>query len=366
MTNDELLSKTISYLRFPLTVGVVFIHNRMTTVNIQGEEMNYGDLWPWLSYIITFFSYVVSAVSVPLFFFISGFLFFYKVDFCKDVYRKKLKSRRDTLLVPYLIWNFMAFLILLTQMHPRFSSLFPLLSDYRIDITEFLSYFWAKYLPMDPVGEVETPLNPSLWFVRDLMLLAIASPLVYWVIKRLKSPAILLLCIVWFFDLGKQVGLYGMSQQSIFFFPLGAYFSINRINFIEFVRNAQWAPCIYAVLAVADTISDGQPYNYWFHNTGILTGLIAVTYIVSTLLRQDKVRISQFLSGSSFFVFAAHELFIGKFMKALVMIIQPQSPYVVLLLYFLIPIATILVCLGAYWLLSRWAPGMAKVLTGGR
>ena len=287
MTNDELLSKTISYLRFPLTIGVVFIHNRMATINIQGHEINYGDLWPWISYVITFFSYVVSAVSVPMFFFISGFLFFYKVDFCKDVYRKKLKSRCDTLLVPYLIWNFLAFLILLTQMHPRFSSLFPLLRDYRIDITEFLSYFWAKYLPMDPVGDVEVPLNPSLWFVRDLMLLVIASPLVYWVINKLKSLAILLLCIVWFFTLGKQIGLYGMSHQSVFFFPLGAYFSINRIDFVEFARKAKWSPYIYAICAIADTFSDGQPYNYWFHNSGILIGLIALTFMLSNLLSQD-------------------------------------------------------------------------------
>ena len=31
-------------------------------------------------------------ISVPLFFFVSGFLFFYKVDFCKDVYKKKIHT----------------------------------------------------------------------------------------------------------------------------------------------------------------------------------------------------------------------------------------------------------------------------------
>ena len=131
MTNDELLSKTISYLRFPLIVGVVFIHNKMAEINVQGDIVSYDD-WPWLTYTMDFFSSVLPTIAVPLFFFISGFLFFYKVDFDKNVYIKKLKSRYHTLVIPYLIWNFVGFLILLIQMHPRFYSLFPLLKDYRI------------------------------------------------------------------------------------------------------------------------------------------------------------------------------------------------------------------------------------------
>lgn len=39
MTNDILLSKTISYLRFPLTVGVVFIHFDLSKgITIHGCE----------------------------------------------------------------------------------------------------------------------------------------------------------------------------------------------------------------------------------------------------------------------------------------------------------------------------------------
>ena len=84
MTNDELLSKTIGYLRFPLAVGVVLIHNKMGEINIQGDVINYKD-WPWLSHTMDFFSAVLPTIAVPLFFFISGFLFFYNVDFDESV-----------------------------------------------------------------------------------------------------------------------------------------------------------------------------------------------------------------------------------------------------------------------------------------
>ena len=366
MINDGLLSKTIDYLRFPLAVGVVFIHNKMDSFDIQGKEVNYGDFWPWLNYVIDFFSAVLPTIAVPLFFFISGFLFFYKIDFSKAIYIKKLKSRSRTLLIPYLIWNFIGFLILLTQMEPRFFSLFPLLKDYRIDLTEFLSYFWIRDLPMDPPTERAVPIDGPLWFVRDLIILVLVSPLIYWLIKKLKYWLVVLLGIVWFFHLGKHIGLPGLCHQSIFFFPLGAYFSINKINFVELANKIKWSPCLYAILAIGDTITKGEPYNHWFHNLGVMVGIFAVVCIASLLLVKDRVHINKFLSDASFFVFAAHGLFISKFMKALIMTVQPQSSLVVLFIYFFVPITTILICLGIYKILNRWMPSLARVVTGGR
>ena len=365
ITNDELLSNTISYLRFPLIVGVVFIHNKMAAFNIQGDVVCYDD-WPWLTHTMDFFSSVLPTISVPLFFFISGFLFFYKVDFGIDIYKKKLKTRSKTLLVPYLIWNFVGFLILLIQMHPRFLSLFPLLKDYRIDITEFLSYFWVKDLPQDLPGERAYPLNYPFWFIRDLILLVVATPVIYCLIKRLKVLFVLFMGLVWYFGLGKYVLLPGVCHLSIFFFPLGAYFGINRINFVELAHKVQWSPYAYIILAIGDTLSVGQPYNYWLHNGGILLGLITTAYIVSVLVESEKVKINKFLSDASFFVFALHGLFISKFMKAIVMIIHPQSPYSVLFIYFFVPITTILICLGFYRLLNSYMPSVAKIVTGGR
>ena len=119
MTNDALLSKTNSFLRFPLIVGVVLIHNNLEEINIQGKTISYGS-WPWLSYLMEFFSSVLPTIAVPLFFFISGFLFFHHTDFDGTVYKKKLKSRCRTLLVTYLIRNFAGFLILRRNARPCF------------------------------------------------------------------------------------------------------------------------------------------------------------------------------------------------------------------------------------------------------
>lgn len=365
MKNDELLSKTISLLRFPLIVGVVFIHNIMGQIDIQGVTVSY-DSRPWLAYTMIFFGNVLPAIAVPLFFFFSGFLFFYKTDFTMTVYKKKLKSRFHTLLIPYMIWNFIGFLILLIQMHPRFHTLFPLLKDYRIDLPEFLSYFWMKELPMDLPGEHVKPINYPLWFIRDLILLVVATPVIYWLIRKFRFLFVALMGIVWFFCLGRYVGLPSLCHQSVFFFPLGAYFSINHVNFVTWSRKVKWSPYIYLLLLVADTMSKGTPYNFWIHNVGILIGMLTAVYIASLLVGKYKIKASEFLSNASFFVFAIHGLFITKLMKAIMMVVRPESPYLVLFIYFFVPVVTILIGLGIYKVLSRWMPSVAKVVTGGR
>lgn len=369
MSKEELLSKTIDYLRFPLIVGVVFIHNRMGSFTIQGNEICYGEQWPWISYIIYFFSNILTRISVPLFFFISGFLFYYKVYFNKDVYKKKLNKRCNTLLIPYLIWNFLGFLILLVQMHPRFLSLFPLLQDYRIDITEFLSYFYGKDLPMDPPGDSAAPIDYPLWFVRDLMILVVASPIIYWSIKHLKVFFIIGLGVIWLFGLVDYLGLPNECNKSIFFFPLGAYFSINNLDFVEIGKKMWWSPLLFSLLAILDLLSFMgiiSSINNYSVPINVFVGMIASVYVVSFLIQKTKFRISRFLSNASFFVFAAHGLIISKYMKAIIMIVQPQNPFVVLFIYFFVPISTILICLGIYRLLEEWVPMVAKVLTGGR
>ena len=227
--NDSLLTKTINFLRFPLIVGVVFIHSNILVVNIQGIIVRY-DRCPFVSFVINLFSYVFADVCVPLFFFISGFLFFYNSYFTKEVYFHKIRSRIRSLFIPYLIWNFVAFVILLIQVHPKVIHFFPLLKDYRVDIISFLSSFWVTNLPVEMSGNAN-PINTPLWFIRDLMVLVLMSQVIWWLVKNLKMGLIVILAFVWFFSLGKHIGFPLLCHQSLFFFPLGAYFGIFKLDF---------------------------------------------------------------------------------------------------------------------------------------
>lgn len=113
MTNEELQSKTICFLRFPLIVGIVMIHSHYTELIVEGNDLMKDANLPVYNFISYLFSEILAGTAVPLFFFLSGFLFFYKTaTFSRTIYEEKIKKRIRTLLVPYLFWNLAVIAIL--------------------------------------------------------------------------------------------------------------------------------------------------------------------------------------------------------------------------------------------------------------
>lgn len=364
MANEELLSQTIRFLRFPLVVGVVFIHNKMGTINIQGTEINYTE-WPWLTNIFYCFSNAIPAVCVPMFFFFSGFLFFYKTNLNKTIYIKKMKKRISSLLVPYLIFNFLGFLIFLTQMHLCFHKYFPLLSNYRVDIVTFLSSFWVTTIPKEMAGG-STPIDHPLWYLRDLLIMCSASPVIFYVIRKIGIVFVLVMGLFWFSQIGTLFGVPSIDHQALFFFPLGAYFSIRHLDFVQYARKKKWTMYAFVLCIVCDVVFKDNLCGIPFAMLGVLFGLFALPCFVSLLIQNNMISEYRSLSDASFFIYALHGLFISKYMKILILTLHPKSPYLVLLIYYFVPISTILICIVLYKLMKKWLPSVAIVITGGR
>ena len=105
MENQQIY-KVFDWLRFPLIVGVVFIHSfgkafdyeAMDFLNLSGVDCH--------NLFRISISKVLTHVCVPTFYFISGYLFFKGLEtWDAEKYKKKLVRRVKTLLVPFLIWN---------------------------------------------------------------------------------------------------------------------------------------------------------------------------------------------------------------------------------------------------------------------
>lgn len=107
---NQLLSQVISWLRFPLILLVVFIHCpglpelcpwipitsvhdcMLNIYNVSRSLVNPG----------------LTRIAVPMFFIISGYLFFANIKTLdKEAYTRKISSRIKSLLLPYLAWNIM-------------------------------------------------------------------------------------------------------------------------------------------------------------------------------------------------------------------------------------------------------------------
>lgn len=354
MTSEEVLSTTIRFLRFPLIVGVVIIHACYTGV-VDGYDLMQGRDFPIYINVSYLFSNIFARLAVPLFFFFSGFLFFYKtVDFVGRTYLSKLKKRFRTVLVPYFLWNLLLILLLFS-----FQSLVPgLLSGKDKLVVDYTPSDWVSVLLVNPI-------DYPLWFIRDLMVVFIFSPLLYFLLNVLKCFFILLLGGLWL--LGFWDAIAGLNTAAFFFFSVGAYFSIHKRNFVkDLIPFLPISVFLYALLVIVQLCFKEQTWSEYIHKAGILSGIILVITLTARMVSSGKWKVNDFLSCSSFFIYAYHAMPLAIFIKIMLKFIHPHSDGMMLVIYLFCPFVIMFVGLLLYYLTNRYFPRITSVLTGGR
>lgn len=365
MVNNRLQSEALDFLRFPMIVAVVFIHNDSSTITIQGVEVGSNSYMPLFYVSSTLFSQVIASIAVPLFFFMSGFLFFLCAKFNKGVYFNKIKSRFRTLLIPYLFWNISFITIHYVVSHlPGISSSF---SGVNYTWEYFTSALWGRYSEQE---NMSFPIVYQFWFIRDLMVIVILTPLIFYFLKFTKWYGLLAVGLCWFLNISIPYQYNVVNMVSLFFFMAGAHFSICRKNLVEEVSliRKNWIYLFYILVAIADLCTKKYTYNLFVHNIGILLGIICCFKLSVYLLIKCNVKPIPFLSAASFFVFAVYNpwlLSIGC-KKILFMIFQPENDLALTSLYFIIVLFVVIIALIFYYLLKRFLPRFTTVITGGR
>lgn len=380
MTNEELMSKTISNLRFPLTVMVVMGHFNFVN-NDRGFGIHgvmYGQHMPdYLKWLINYPGMTLVTMGVPLFFMIAGYLFFYGKTFDFEVYKKKLKNRFHSLFIPYIMWNTIAILLIAIRFLPVFKGILPGIDEVKVNLTlsgilnTYFDSFHNTALFIYPYETLKTtvmPIDAPLWFVRDLMTAVVLSPLLYWLIKKLKVYAIVLWGLLAYVisPLVAPNGTYlGMVLDACFFFSWGGYYSINKQNLIVEMRKLKWVPYVYLPLSFLDTYLYNN--NMLVHYGSIPLGAITSIIFMSYLIEKGKVKDNKLLSESSFFVFCMHMTIMWEMGKLVFMLLHLEDDPLTLLLFFYgIVTLTILVCLATYVVLNKYVPKFCRLLTGGR
>ncbi|MEG1660078.1 MAG: acyltransferase family protein [Bacteroides sp.] len=363
MTTDELQSKTIDWLRFPLIIGVLLIHSYKPAINDGGRIMgNEQVVYPVFQFFRNLSSEVVGRLSVPMFFLIAGFLFFQAIPFNKACYLRKLKSRFHSLLLPYMFWNsftILAFFFL--QQVMGFSQLAygsaPLVAQW--EATDYLRCFWDIRPP-------HYPLDYPLWFIRDLMVTMLLSPLLYLLFKRFKQVALLFFLLLWI--TGTSIPLTGINTMAIFFFMLGGSARLSQMNLVTASRKLfRFSLLVYPVAAIADALTKGLAFNGYLHNAGILLGILFLFNGVSYLLEHQKLTIGTFLPGASFFLFAVHEQALSQIRKSLTTIFPPGSNQTCDVMLYLLPLIILLpIVLFLYYLLRKYLPSILRIMVGAR
>lgn len=339
-------SQTINALRFPMAMAVVFIHSGLqATTEYDAHKTMLGN-------VLVFIINSILPAAVPMFFMISGFLFTCKMEKLSRVwYNKQIHKKCLTLLVPYICWNILAIPVYVLLFHDK--AILGIIENLRL--LDFFNLFWAY--------NGSYPLDLPLWFIRDLFILMVASPVIIWILKKAKLVFVLIVSL-FYVIIEKQI--CGFSSVGLLFFSLGAYYGLkDEKNILNFGDK-------YKLLLGILFLSIGFAHLYYpnvlfFSRIYTILLTMVIYKFVYCCVSKKYISPKPLLAKSSFFIFASHFLGIYGYSTAIIRLTLPFE-YLFsndMKIIFSVILCTC-ICVILYYILQRYFPKVAYVLTGGR
>ena len=157
-------------------------------------------------------------------------------------------------------------------------------------------------------------------------------------------------------------------MRSIFFVLVGAWLGTFKINMLSICSKVKIPAAIAAVLLLLIATSQiGRPLHTLLLRLFYPLGMVTFMNICDSLIDNEKRRERLcVLSGSVFFIYAAHEIYILGWTKGLCLRLFGNSLAGTWISYWLVPIIVLIVCLGLYYLLNRLIPRALAFACGGR
>jgi len=354
---DKKSSLRLTIIRFPLIVGVVFIHASSSFVSVANGTIGLSHVNVISEFVKNIISHGIARIAVPLFFVISGYLFFISIEWTGAVYFLKIKKRIKTLLIPFLFWNILLVLVMIiAQSYSATQTFFA--GKKILETYSFWDYCNAV------LGINRSPISHQFWFIRDLMIVVIFTPVIYFMVRKLPILFFMVIFVFWFFNFHL---FYLPSTEAILFFSLGSYIAIKGKSLFDTDKYGLKFILIYFPLVLIDALTHGQSYNVYIHHMGILMGLLSILYITGIIIKSQKAqKYLIFLGNASFFVFATHEPLLTIVKKAAYRSMNPETTSIIMALYFILPITVIILSTFSYVLFLKLAPNFTGIITGGR
>lgn len=384
----NLHSQALDLLRFPLACIIVFVHIfTNSSVTVQGITYPFADM-PLTSSLVVFARCFLSAQSMPIYFFIAGYVFFVGINFTMDVYERKMKNRFRSLVIPYFVWNIIAFAVKALPLIPIIGVLSAGEDKViALHLANFLEIFWNNaygviQYPNVPIieGADTYPIDFPLWFVRDLIIVAITTPMLSLLLRKFKRGFILALGLAWYLLPLTGLGHLYQILTAYFFFSLGAYLSIHGRDVAHEFKRVKWfgyigypvaaiALFLYVILTHQQNLIMTQGFGnhlIFLKNAAVLTGLIFAFNLAMACIRRWQIRVSKNLATASFFIYAAHGAILTPTGKLVGAIITPYSDLhcaAYLLTEFALLSGGLLLL---FLLMKRLTPSLLRPLIGGR
>ena len=339
----DFLSRKISHFMAVMTLFVVFIHYSSSYVsNVDGINS---------LRILDYFGQGITRNAVPLFFFMSGILTFFKVLNIDDVVRGTQK-RIYSLGVPFLIWNVIAMLFYLSL--DVLNGNAPLHQFTMRTLLEGL--FLNKYLG-------------PFWYIRYLLIFSFLSPLLYHIIKK-KYLAISFLCIL------VLLHLFNVWSMGALYYFLGGFLSMHYKGLIQnrFKANVSIVLIILWVLLQIYRVASFDVSTDYVSARETMPYLIyelfspILMWFAFDFINYESVRVRK-IEKHTFIVYAAHYMMVSLLTADAIesfFFIPNNSHIYTIVIFFIMPVVIYLTLAGISIFLQNKFNNLYKLLTGGR
>ncbi|MCM1322108.1 MAG: acyltransferase [Bacteroides sp.] len=372
----EETSKRITSLRFPLAVLVVCIHNNFTAESIA-ESVQKGaapmlfvqsEFGVWVQRLL---SSGIAVCAVPLFFLFAAYLFEKKGDSFSVMLAKKSRS----LLLPYAAWFAVGVLYYgpLKLLAARF--LPSLLATPEKTIFSQTAADWAEFAVGFRLGSAADKQGMPLfaiqfWFVRDLMILMLFSPLLVRAAKRFPTAVVFLASL--FYVCG-NIPADDHAPTALFFFTAGIFWAEYDIDLFGSIDKVKWSEALFAfvlsfVFCHADVFgADAGASRFFDCSLTIASCVLALKCSQAIAGNNRWFAFASRLSKYSFFLYAVHiPVVLGVVQKVWLMLFPMKNAFFCLAEYLFVSALTVLIGTALGAVLKKICPPVFAVFNGGR
>lgn len=358
---SKYLSRKIKFISLFSMIGVVFLHSYNFSDSFLTPCTRISEGFSAAVMFEFFFSNGICRFAVPMFFLISGFLFFKSYENSVVGYKKKVLKRCYSILTPYVLWSFISAVFILFLTYIELTKNLPIVLEHPVEkTTDFLATF----------------INPpafQLWYLQQILIFTAIAPLIYALVKYTKGYILILFGLYWLSDYSIII-----NSQALFFFSVGAAFSIfdKSKNVAKHTNKLQalivtliWIlGCLgFTILAAAKL----QGLIVTIIMSLIcklieIIGVVAMWLIFDIMVKMITNKKALLLvSNHLFFIYALHEPLLHMSYQ-LALGTDSNSKLSHIILYICLPISTIAICVIVSMILRKIARPFHRLLTGGR
>lgn len=343
LTKEEMQRKIV-YLNAIMAVLVIWIH----TYNIEIYGIRPDSLFNGVVYHFEEYLHRFEEFCVPFFFMLSAYLFFVNYELTIETIKRKYVSRFKSLFIPYLIWNLVGFIYFAFMTHFP-----PIASRMNMEPVKLspLTYLYSLW---------NVDYNGSLWYLRNLIIFVMLSPLIYLLVKnrgRLYIGVITLFLVALYIFLPTTPYLFDRYDRCIYYL-IGAYIAVNHKDIIYRKNEKLGFGLLAACMLLNCYVTANEPLNFM---------RITLTIFAVWLLPMDRLMAKEpkWFLQISFFGYCIHTFILEVFEK-LWLLVWGYSALAAILDYIIAPIVTMGLIVLIAGFVKKIMPKTWKVITGTR